>query len=242
MKSRRTIIAAAMGAVALGAIAMLIPPVRRRVLHRFFSSTQGPKTVEDRLAEFTDARKRIEAKCRTAGVTFPPARVVLLGLKDEKRIEVYATRKAEEPMRHVASYPILAASGVAGPKLREGDKQVPEGVYPVELLNPNSLFHVSLRVGYPNTFDRENAAREGRTNLGGDIMIHGGDESIGCLAMGDPAAEDLFVLAALAGIDNVRIVIAPLDLRTRELPTGLDGGWHSDLYTSIRAELAKLTQ
>lgn len=74
---------------------------------------------------------------------------------------------------HIKSYPILAASGSIGPKLRESDMQVPEGVYQIESLNPNSQFHLSLRVNYPNEFDREQARIDGRAQLGGDIMIHG---------------------------------------------------------------------
>jgi murein L,D-transpeptidase YafK len=58
-------------------------------------------------------------------------------------------------------YPLLAASGVAGPKLRQGDKQVPEGVYGISFLNPNSRYDVSLRVNYPNAFDRQMAAKDG---------------------------------------------------------------------------------
>src|SRR5204863_8498878 len=62
---------------------------------------------------------------------------------------------------------------------------ISEGIYPIESLNPNSRFHLSLRIGYPNAFDRAQAAKEKRTNLGGDIMIHGNSVSIGCLAMGE---------------------------------------------------------
>lgn len=231
--------------LAVAACALAIPSVRR-LFHPLAMRADTPKTVEDRLAEFTDARERVRVNFAKAGVPFPPARVVLLGLKDEKRLEVYASGSADQSMRRVASYPIQAASGVAGPKLREGDKQVPEGVYPVELLNPNSRFHVALRVGYPSTFDRAMADQDGRTKngtpLGGDIMIHGGAESIGCLAMGDPVAEELFVLSALTGIENVTIVIAPMDLRTRELPSGLDEGWRREMYDAVRAQLAKLPQ
>ena len=79
-------------------------------------------------------------------------------------------------MVRLARYPIRAASGALGPKLREGDRQVPEGVYDIESLNPNSRFHVALRVGYPNAFDRQMAGREGRTALGGDIMIRASHE------------------------------------------------------------------
>ena len=83
-------------------------------------------------------------------------------------------------MRMCNSIPVLGMSGKLGPKLGEGDRQVPEGIHRVESLNPNSLYHLALRVGYPNEEDRKHAAQEGRTNLGSDIMIHGKNSSIGC--------------------------------------------------------------
>jgi murein L,D-transpeptidase YafK len=116
------------------------------------------------------------------------ASFTLIGLKAEKRLELWAPDAAGRP-RLIKTYPILAASGGAGPKLREGDRQVPEGLYAIESLNPNSRFHLSLRIDYPNAADRRRAQAEARTGLGGDIMIHGSNVSIGCLAMGDPAAE-----------------------------------------------------
>jgi len=176
-----------------------------------------------------------------AGVPYPPGRVVLVGLKLERRLEVYAPGD-DGAMRFIRSYPIVAASGRLGPKLANGDRQVPEGVYDVPSLNPNSAFHLSLRVGYPNAFDREMARRDGRTDLGGDIMIHGGDASIGCLAMGDAAAEDLFVLAAEAGRQNVRVLLSPVDFRRRELPTDRPAApaWVEQLYADLRRELAHL--
>jgi murein L,D-transpeptidase YafK len=126
--------------------------------------------------------------------------------------------------------------------LREGDRQVPEGIYPIESLNPNSSYHLSLRVGYPNAFDRAQAANEGRKNLGGDIMIHGKSVSIGCLAMGDEAAEDLFVLAADTGLQNIKVVLSPMDFRTgAAVPkTAKLPDWTEGLYNQIRSEMAAL--
>ena len=240
MRLTRRRLCIAVGAAVLAAASLGLPPVRR-LLHPVITRMRGTYTIEDRISQFTEARARVEEQFRRAGIAFPPARVVLLGLKDERRLEVYAG-PAEGSLRLIATYPILAASGGPGPKLREGDRQVPEGVYALELLNPNSRFHVSLRVGYPSEFDRRMAAHDGRTNLGGDIMIHGGAASIGCLAMGDPAAEDLFILAAAAGIENVTIVLAPLDLRREPLPPGLRGGWRDELYATIRARLMELRE
>ncbi len=171
----------------------------------------GMKTVEDRVQEFgAIVQERLAPKFAAAAVPYPPQRLTLIGLKQERLLQVYAAGSDGE-FRHICDYPILAASGVLGPKLREGDRQVPEGIYRVPSLNPNSRFHLSLRLNYPNEFDSAKATAEGRAEPGTDIMIHGHAVSIGCLAMGDPAAEDLFVLAALTGIENVRVILSPVD-------------------------------
>lgn len=240
---RRILVGLGLSAAAAAVLAVAIPPLRRRLLHPMFTRVEGPYTVEQRVAELADARARVSELCRKAGFSSGlPDRVTLLGLKDEKRLEVYGFGPGDAPARLITSYPIQAASGGPGPKLREGDRQVPEGVYPIESLNPNSRFHVALRVGYPSEFDRRIAERDGRTQLGGDIMIHGGAASIGCLAMGDPAAEDLFVLAAGVGVERVTAVLSPVDLRKRPMPEGVDtNGWRGELYEAVRAALVPLT-
>jgi hypothetical protein len=200
------------------------------------------KTVDERLAQFgAAARSRWKPYFDRAKITYPPAAVKLVALKTEKVLQVYAVDKSGRG-RWIRSCPILAASGIPGPKLQEGDGQVPEGIYPIESLNPNSRFHVALRVGYPNTFDSFQAAKEGRTQLGGDIMIHGSSVSVGCLAMGNEAAEDLFVLAADTGLTNVAAIIAPVDFRKgKSVPPAIKlPAWTSALYTQIKIQLTSL--
>ncbi len=200
------------------------------------------KTVQNRLDQFgPQARARLKPYFDAAQVPYPPARLMLVGLKDEKILEVYAAGPNQK-VCFVRSYPILAASGVLGPKLREGDQQVPEGIYAIESLNPNSSYHLSLRINYPDAFDREQAAREGRANLGGDIMIHGGAVSVGCLAMGDDAAEDLFVLAADTGLTNITVILSPVDFRKhRSVPEfGAVPAWTASLYQTIQSNLNEL--
>ena len=200
------------------------------------------KTVAQRVEQYGGAaRVRLKPYFDKAVVSYPPQRVILLALKRERVLQIYAT-DPKGAYHFIRTYPILAASGDLGPKLQEGDDQVPEGIYPIESLNPNSAYHLSLRVGYPNDFDRSQAAKEGRTNLGGDIMIHGNSVSIGCLAMGDEAAEDLFVLAADTGLSNVTAVISPVDFRKGEtvskqarLPE-----WSEMLYSEIKMQLSTL--
>jgi hypothetical protein len=209
-----------------------------------FTNRQAPPphTVASRVAQFGDAvRARLLPAFERAGITYPPAAITLVAIKDQKSLELYATQAGGRPVA-VCSYPVLGASGGPGPKLREGDLQVPEGVYAVENLNPNSRFHLALRVNYPNPQDRRRAREENRGNLGSDIMIHGGAASIGCLAMGDRAAEDLFVLAALAGIGNVTLIFTPTDFRKNpsfEIPPGAPA-WTGALYEEIKRELKPL--
>jgi hypothetical protein len=200
------------------------------------------KSVEERLQQYGPAaRERLEPYFEAKQITYPPARLAWAGFKDEKSLEVYAAPPGGK-FQFVRAYPILAASGVPGPKLREGDKQVPEGVYAIESLNPNSRYHLSLRVGYPNVFDLDKAQADGRANPGGDIMIHGSAVSIGCLAVGDEASEDLFVLAADTGLTNITVVLSPADFRKGK-PLPLADAlpvWTESLYKIIAAKLAEL--
>lgn len=203
----------------------------------------GAATVAERLAQYGPAaRQRLRPHFASHGVTYPPRRVTLVGIKRDARLHLYAGG-SETAQKFIRSYPILAASGVLGPKLRQGDEQVPEGLYRIELLNPNSRFHLSLRLNYPNEFDRRMARAEGRSRLGGDIMIHGNQVSIGCLAMGDLAAEELFVLVADTGLEHVRVIVTPTDLRHSPPPANpWLPGWTVTLYRQIREALAALPE
>jgi hypothetical protein len=205
----------------------------------------GPKSVSERVLQYGDrVAARLQPDFSKAGVDYPPGKVTLVILKQERVLELYAqSPKADgQSYRFIRSYPILAASGHLGPKLREGDWQVPEGIYSVESLNPNSHYHLALHVDYPNAFDRAQAQVDGRTQLGGDIMIHGSYVSIGCVAMGDSAAEDLFVLTAKTGLPNVRLLFCPLDFRETKAPlSGPDfPAWTQQLYADLAKALNAL--
>ncbi len=164
-----------------------------------------------------------------------PERLRLVALKAEGWLELWGLAGTWRPIRR---YPVLAASGTAGPKLKEGDRQVPEGRYALTLLNPASAYHLSIRIGYPSAEDEAQAVAEGRGDLGGDIMIHGGARSVGCLAVGDPAIEELFVLVAAVGLERSEILIAPCDLRHQA--AGDPRPWVAARYAALGAELADL--
>lgn len=205
---------------------------------------QRAYSVKTRLAEIAPAASiRLAAKFEAAKAPWPPSEVALIAIKDEKALELHA-RGSGAPWKLIHRFRVLAASGAAGPKLKQGDKQVPEGVYGIESLNPNSAYHVSLRVNYPNHFDRQMAKQDGRKELGGDIMIHGKNLSAGCLAMGDEAVEELFVLAAQMGLPNVKLIIAPTDFRQHGMQAGAPNQpeWLPKLYTEIASAMAEFKQ
>jgi hypothetical protein len=197
----------------------------------------GPRTVADVVAKYGPAaRARLLPHFRKAGVPWPPRELAFLVLKQERRMAVWA--RGGGSWKFIRNYPILAASGHAGPKLRQGDLQVPEGVYRIEHLNPNSSYHLSMKVSYPNAFDRRMAARDQRTRLGGDIFIHGKDVSIGCVALGDRAIEELFTLVAETGYAKVQVISAPNDLRVAgPVFHGTPPRWIRDLYATVAAAL-----
>lgn len=204
--------------------------------------TRGQFTVKDRLDEFgTEAEKQLIARFKAAKVAYPPAAVMIVVIKDERLLELYA-KDRKGPWKRVHTYFVLAASGQPGPKLEQGDYQVPEGFYRITALNPNSLFHVSMRLDYPNAFDRSMAAKDKRRKLGGDIMIHGGAASIGCVAVGDPAVEEIFLLATKFRLGDIKVWVAPVDFRRYPPPKrrDVDPPWRLDLYAKLTVALARL--
>lgn len=205
-----------------------------------YRQLDGQRSVQDVMDLYgAAAEQRLKPFFDSAKAPYPPSHITLLAIKDENRLELWTEEKGETFL--IRSYPIKAASGERGPKLRQGDLQVPEGIYTLEYLNPNSQFHLSMKINYPNEFDRTVAQKENRTNLGGDIFIHGKAVSIGCLAMGDSAIEELFTLVVKSGRKNVSVVIAPSDPRRNDLKSLAQNQstWVAGLYADISAAYSR---
>ena len=124
----------------------------------------------------------IKSKFKAAGVSSANFYLFLRAFKQEKQIEAWVSSSPDGPFKLIANYDVCAASGGLGPKIKQGDLQVPEGVYSIDRFNPISSFHLSLGIDYPNTADLKRSAK---ANPGGDIFIHGACASIGCLAITD---------------------------------------------------------
>ena len=198
------------------------------------------RSVAEIIAQYGHAaRKRLQPFFELAEIAYPPRDAILLAMKDEKKLELWASDGGD--FNYIRSYKIRKTSGKRGPKLREGDRQIPEGVYQIVKLNPNSAYHLSMKLDYPNAFDLLHAEQEGREQPGSNIFIHGKAVSIGCLAMGDAAIEELFVLTENIGMEHVSVVIAPYDPRHRPLhvdPLRMPR-WTDELYRIITGEFLK---
>ncbi len=117
--------------------------------------------------------------------------IYLRAFKLEKIVEVWLKNPGETKYKFLKTYDICASSGDLGPKRSEGDGQVPEGFYRIDLFNPKSDYYLSMRISYPNSSDI--TLKEG-ISAGGAIMIHGNCMTIGCLPMTDDKIKELYVL------------------------------------------------
>src|SRR6185312_1162496 len=110
--------------------------------------------------------------------------------KEESELEVW---KQDTSGRYalLKVYPICRWSGDLGPKVKEGDRQAPEGFYPITpgLMNPNSNYYLAINTGFPNVYDKAN------NRHGAFLMIHGDCSSRGCYAMTDEQIGEIYSLA-----------------------------------------------
>ena len=110
--------------------------------------------------------------------------------KEESELEVWKEDQTGR-MTLLKTYPICRWSGDLGPKIKEGDRQAPEGFYTItpSLMNPNSSYYLSINMGFPNAYDRSH------NRTGAFLMIHGDCSSRGCYAMTDEQVAEIYALA-----------------------------------------------
>ena len=155
-----------------------------------FTKQQVPSSRRSRNAVAKVAPSLIHS-LNPAGLSYG-APVFLRIFKKEMELELWVQNR--NAFKLFRTYDIVAMSGHLGPKLREGDRQAPEGFYFVtpSRMNPNSRFHLSFNLGYPNSYDRAHK------RTGSALMVHGNQVSIGCFAMTDSKIEEIYCLADAA--------------------------------------------
>ncbi|RYE26364.1 MAG: hypothetical protein EOP51_00880 [Sphingobacteriales bacterium] len=151
-------------------------------------------------------RRAFEAK----GLKYPPSDIFIRSFKAQNEMELWARDADTAEYKMVKDYHICALSGILGPKRYEGDRQVPEGYYFIEDFNPKSDYHLSLLLNYPNYSDMLLGDRK---KPGGDIYIHGGCVTVGCMPMTDGVIQELYTLclnAKLSGQTYIPVHIYPV--------------------------------
>jgi murein L,D-transpeptidase YafK len=116
--------------------------------------------------------------------------ILLRIFKEEAELEIWKEAR-DGNYALLKTYPICRWSGELGPKIKQGDRQAPEGFYAItpELMNPRSSYYLSFNLGYPNEFDRS----LGRTGM--HLMVHGDCSSAGCYAMTDEQIMEIYALS-----------------------------------------------
>ncbi|HUE76742.1 MAG TPA: hypothetical protein VMM83_02280 [Longimicrobiales bacterium] len=158
-------------------------------------------------ARVADARESTDDRLRQhfaeAGVDYPAPEIYLRVFKHERELELWARSDPDAAYTLVKRYPVCSLPGQLGPKRAMGDVQVPEGFYFIDDFNPRSDFHLSLRVNYPNVADR---MRRRALALGGDIFIHGGCATVGCVPIEDRNIEEVYWAAVQATDAGQRLI------------------------------------
>lgn len=145
--------------------------------------------------------------------------------KETRELEVWLKPGKDEGYKLWKTWPIAAMSGKLGPKLQFGDAQAPEGFYEVGAgaMNPNSSFHLSFNIGYPNAYD------QALKRTGDFIMVHGKQASSGCFAMTDPVIEEIYLIADAAlrnGQKSFAVHIFPFRMTEERMAQSVDSPWH----------------
>ncbi|MBX9589410.1 MAG: murein L,D-transpeptidase, partial [Hyphomonadaceae bacterium] len=175
--------------------------------------------------DLADLKRRLADKGAALG-----SPMLIRIFKSESELELWVRR--EDRFELFATYPICNWSGALGPKLAEGDKQSPEGLYSVgpRQLHRSGRWRRSLDIGFPNTFDRAH----GRT--GSYILVHGGCTSTGCYAMTNPVMEEIFTLseAALAGgQERIQVHVFPFRMTQENMAAQAQSPW-SGFWLSLK--------
>ncbi len=163
------------------------------------NAPEAPRVQDARKRNFADLKKTLEK----AGLSYPPKKIFLRVFKLERSVELWALDPEAGQYKLLEQYRACALSGNVGPKRREGDHQVPEGFYNLSEFNPQSKFHLSLRVDYPNQADRAFCDQD---HPGGDIFIHGSCVSDGCVAIRDQPIERLYLIASDAKANGQKTI------------------------------------
>ncbi len=178
---------------------------------------QSQKEYPRARAAYDDKGDFIEKTLSNKDLKANKLRLYLRAFKEEKEIEVWAKNSTDKKYQKLITYEVCATSGDIGPKRKQGDLQIPEGMYHINRFNPNSNYHLSMGINYPNPSDKILGEKN---KLGGDIFIHGNCVTIGCLPITDDKIKELYILCVEAknsGQNTIPVTIFPSRLTDAKL-------------------------
>lgn len=141
----------------------------------------------------------------------PGASALIRVFKEESELEIWMHK--DGVYVHFATYPICYWSGTSGPKLREGDRQTPEGFYTItsDQLHGGGRWPRSLNIGFPNAYDRAHQ------RSGSYILVHGGCDSVGCFAMTNAVNAEIYdLVSASLRLDTLHVPVQVFPFRLSE--------------------------
>jgi murein L,D-transpeptidase YafK len=168
-------------------------------------------------AAYAEKESEIKNAFREKNLRFDGMHLFIRGFKREEKLEVWVREKDKQNFSIFCTYDFCASSGTLGPKRKEGDLQIPEGVYHINHFNPESNFHLSLGINYPNDSDK---ILGDKTSPGSAIYIHGNCVTIGCIPITDDKIKELYILAVEArnnGQEKIPVHIFPTKLDDQTL-------------------------
>lgn len=176
------------------------------------NSFKEKQLAHARVKEAYEAKeKNIKQFFGDAGVPYQSFSLLIRAFKKEQVLEAWV-KTADQNYVLLKTYAFCTTSGTLGPKRKEGDLQIPEGIYSLNHFNPQSNFHLSLGVSYPNASDKILSDKD---HPGSAIYIHGNCVTIGCIPITDDKIKELYILAVEArnnGQKNIPIHIFPAKL------------------------------
>lgn len=161
--------------------------------------------VADALRRYDDTLKNAFKK---KGLIWPARDIYIRIFKSQNEMELWGRNNETSEYKLVKTYKVCAISGQLGPKREQGDKQVPEGYYFIDDFNPKSDYLLSLLINYPNYSDE----LQGKQKKGGNIYIHGGCVTVGCVPMTDEGIKEIYAVclnAKLSGQEFIPVHIYP---------------------------------
>jgi len=199
------------------------------ILFYFFSWGQlglsHRKRVDHEKIAIAEKHDSIVSILKKNNIKLKDLEVLFIIYKEENQLVVYAKNWFDLQFKPIISYEICFQSGQLGPKRCQGDYQIPEGFYHIIYFNRYSDYFLSLGINYPNLSDKRKSRG---CRLGGNITIHGGCNSTGCIPMTDEIVKYIYLFALYSSPTDrrakVHVYIFPFKMTNENLQK------HAELY------------